>query len=284
MQRIRYRWLILCVLALVATSCSRERRFPLEGQVLAVDAVKGELTVRHSDIKGFMPGMTMPFKVTDKAVLNERKPGDLIRATLVVENSLGRLEDVVRTGEAPLPADALVPSSAEVLIPGALAPDATLLDQDARTRRLSEWKGKAIGVTFVYTRCPLSDFCPLMDKHFAAVQRAVLGDPALAERVHLLSVSFDPDFDTPDVLRAHAKRVGSDPRIWTWLTGTRDAVDPFAKAFGISIMRGDQPKAEIVHNLRTVVLDPSGRVTRVFNGNDWKPEELLEALRAADVR
>lgn len=272
------------MLALAATSCSRERRYPLEGQVLAVDSVKGELTVRHSDIKGFMPGMTMPFKVTDKAVLKERKPGDLIRATLVVEDSLGRLEDVVRTGEAPLPADALVTATADVLVVGAIAPDATLVDQEGQTRRLSEWKGKTIAVTFVYTRCPLSDFCPLMDKHFAAVQRTVLADPALADRVRLLSVSFDPDFDTPDVLRAHAKRVGSDPRIWTWLTGARETVDPLAKAFGIAVMRGDPSKAEIVHNLRTLVLDPNGRVASVLSGNQWKPEELLEALRAADVR
>ena len=284
MRRFRHRWLILCVLALAAASCSRERRYPLEGQVLAVDSVKGELTVRHSDIKGFMPGMTMPFKVTDKAVLKERKPGDLIRATLVVEDSLGRLEDVVRTGEAPLPADALAPATADVLVVGAIAPDATLVDQEGQTRHLSEWKGKTVGVTFVYTRCPLSDFCPLMDKHFAAVQRAVLADPTLADRVRLLSVSFDPDFDTPDVLRAHAKRVGSDPRIWTWLTGTRETVDPFARAFGISVMRGDQSKAEIVHNLRTLVLDPNGRVASVLSGNEWKPEELLEALRAADAR
>ena len=284
MRRIRYPWLFLCLLILAGVGCSRERRYPLEGQVVAVDPVKGELTIRHSDIKGFMPGMTMPFKVADKAVLSERKPGDLVRATLVVEDSLGRLEDVVRTGEAPLPANAEVPPVTDVLTPGMKAPDATLVDQDGKTRRTSEWQGKAVAVTFVYTRCPLPDFCPLMDKHFAAVQRAVLNDRALTDRVRLLSVSFDPDFDTPAVLRAHAKRTGADPRIWTWLTGTREAVDPFAKAFGISIVRGDRPGAEIVHSLRTVVLNAEGRVTAVFNGNDWKPEELLEALRAADAR
>lgn len=268
---------------LAGGGCSRERRYPLEGQVVAVDALKGELTIRHSDIKGFMPGMTMPFKVADKAVLNERKPGDLVRATLVVEDSLGRLEDVVLTGQAPVPADALPPVT-DVLSAGVKAPDATLLDQEGATRRTSEWLGKVVAVTFVYTRCPLPDFCPLMDKHFATVQRAVLNDRALTDRVRLLSVSFDPDFDTPAILRAHAKRAGADPRIWTWLTGTREAVGPFAKAFGISIVRGDQPGAEIVHNLRTVVLNAEGRVTAVFNGNDWKPEELLEALRAADAR
>lgn len=276
---------IVCVLTIVCLSlaCSREKRYELEGQVLAVDPAKGELTVRHKDIKGFMPGMTMPFKVSDKAVLSERKPGELIRATLVVSDSLGWLEDVERTGEAPLPLDAAVPR-ADVLAAGAKAPDATLIDQDGRQRRISEWHGRTVAVTFVYTRCPLPDFCPLMDKNFLAVERAVKIDPAFARRVHLLSVSFDPDFDTPAVLREHAKRVGSDPAVWTWLTGTTEAVDGFARPFGVSIARGDGPQQEIVHNLRTIVIDRDGRVSRIFNGNEWTPEELVAELRAADAR
>ena len=277
---------ILCaVLVLVlSVSCSRERRYELEGQVLAVDPVRGELTVRHKDIKGFMPGMTMPFKVVDQAVLTERKPGDLIRATLVVSDSLGRLDDVVRTGEAPLPPDAEGAAIPKVLDVGATAPDAPLIDQDGRPRRISEWQGKTVAVTFVYTRCPLPDFCPLMDRHFAAVQQAVKADAALAPRVHLLSVSFDPEYDTPAVLREHAKRVGTDPAVWTWLTGSREALDPFTNAFGISLVRSDGAAREIVHNLRTVVLDRQGRVTQVFNGTTWTPEELLAALRTADAR
>lgn len=278
------RTLCAFLVVLLAVGCSRERRYELEGQVLAVDVAKGELTVRHKDIKGFMPGMTMPFKVVDKAALTERKPGDLIRATLVVSNSLGRLDDVVRTGEAPLPADAAEMGAATVLDVGSVAPDAILIDQDGRPRRLSEWHGKTIAVTFVYTRCPLPDFCPLMDKHFAVVQRAIIDDASLAPGVQLVSVSFDPDHDTPPVLRAHARRVGANPSVWTWLTGTRESLDPFTKAFGISLIRNDGPTREIVHNLRTVVLDRQGRVTQVFNGTGWQPDELLTALRSANGR
>lgn len=272
------------LLFLIVSACSREKRYELEGQVLAVDHARGELTVRHEDIKGFMPGMTMPFKVVDKAVLTERKPGDLIRATLVVSDSLGRLDDVVRTGEAPLPPDAADTGRPAILDVGATVPDATLVDQDGRTRRISEWQGKTIAVTFVYTRCPLPDFCPLIDKHFAAVQQAIAGDANAASRMHLLSVSFDPDHDTPEVLRGHAKRVGADPAVWTWLTGTRETLEVLTKTFGISLMGGDGPAGDIVHNLRTVVIDRQGRVAQVFNGNSWQPEELLAALRAADGR
>jgi protein SCO1/2 len=278
------RFLAVLLLVIVAVACSRERRYELEGQVLAVDPAKGELTVRHKDIKGFMPGMTMPFKVIDPAVLTERKPGDLIRATLVVADSLGRLDDVVRVGEAPLPADAAATTTPTVLDVGAQVPDATLLDQDGRPRRISEWQGKTIAVTFVYTRCPMADFCPLIDKHFAAAQGALKNEPALADRAHLVSVSFDPDHDTPQVLRAHATRLGADPAVWTWLTGTPDTVGDFTKAFGISLMRSGGPAGEIVHNLRTVVVNREGRVGHVFNGNSWRPEELVAALRTADGR
>jgi protein SCO1/2 len=123
-----------------------------------------------------------------------------------------------------------------------------------------------------------------VDRHFAAVQRAIAADPALATRIHLLSVSFDPDVDTPDVLRAHAKRVGADPALWSWLTGSRDAIDRLARPFGVTIMRGDTPQQEIVHNLRTAVVGRDGRVVKIFNGSDWKAEELLAELRAADAR
>lgn len=277
------RFLLVLIVLLVAGGCSRERRYQLEGQVLAVDRDKGELTVRHEDIKGFMPGMTMPFKVSDPTALAERKPGDLIRATLVVSDSTGHLEDVIRTGEAPLPAD--VPAArSSILEPGATAPDVELVDQEGRTRSLADWRGRPVAVTFVYTRCPLPDFCPLIDRHFLAVQQALSTDQQLAGRVHLLSVSFDPEYDRPEVLRAHAERLGADPAIWTWLTGDREAIDRFAGAFGVSILRDDRPMPEIIHNLRTVVLDAEGRVTKILSGNNWKPEELVEALRAADGR
>lgn len=274
----------VAALLLCFSGCARERRFPIEGQVLAVDTARQEITLRHGDIRGFMPGMTMPFKVADPSAMAARKPGELIRATLVVSDNSGRLENIATTGEAPLPQDAPTGNRVAMLEPGEHAPDATLVDQDGRTRRLSEWRGTTLAVTFVYTRCPLPDFCPLMDRNFVAVQRALKSDAAMAERIHLISVSFDPDFDTPAVLREHARQTGADPRVWTWLTGERDAVSAFALAFGVSTIRNGTPGAEIVHNLRTAVIDRGGTISAILTGNDWKPETLLAALRAADAR
>lgn len=274
--------LVLLFVALLSTACSRPRQYPIRGQVLAVDPSRQEMTVKHEDIAGFMPAMTMPFKVRDARVLDERRPGDLISATLVVEESQGYLEHVVKTGEAPLPPDAPAPLASRMLEPGAEVPDAEFIDQESRRRRLSEWHGTTLAVTFVYTRCPVPDFCPLMDRHFKSVQTQIQKDPALRERVQLVSVSFDPDYDTADVLRAHAERIGADPSVWSYVTGEREAIDRFAAGFGVSVIRDDRPMQEIVHNLRTAVIGPDGRLRTVLNGNDWTPDQLLTAIREAD--
>jgi protein SCO1/2 len=129
----------------------------------------------------------------------------------------------------------------------------------------------------------LPDFCPLMDRNFKAAQD-LLQSESLASRVHLLSVSFDPDYDTPQVMAAHATRAGAEPEIWSYLTGERKAVDLLAGAFGVSVIREDQPLQEIMHNLRTAVIDADGRLLTVLNGRDWTPEQLVSALRAADAK
>jgi protein SCO1/2 len=261
--------------------CSRAKEYPLVGQVLAVDPGQQVITVKHQDVVGFMPGMTMPFKVKSAQELEGRKPGDLISATLVVEDSVGFLADIKKTGESPLPAGEPPPRLA-MIEPGTLVPDTELIDQAGRTRRMSEFRGKTIAVTFVYTRCPLPDFCPRMDRNFKAAQEVLRSDPTLASRAHLLSVSFDPDYDTPQIMAAHAKRIGADPATWSYLTGERKAVDLLAGAFGVSVMREDQPMQEIMHNLRTAVIDADGKLVTILNGRDWTPEELVSALRAAD--
>lgn len=268
----------------LAIGCGSEREYPLKGQVLAADATRRELTVKHEDVPGFMPGMTMPFKVLDDKVFERVAPGDLITATLVVSDTTGLLQDVVKTGTAPLPPEATAGLRPRIIDPGTPVPDLSATDQDGRQRTLSEWRGKVVAVTFIYTRCPLPDFCPRMDRHFAATQALIKGEQGLAERVHLLSVSFDPEYDTPAILRAHAARVGADPSVWSFVTGSKEAVDPFAAVLGVAIMRDDKPMQEILHNLRTAVIGKDGKLARVFNGNEWTPDELMSAIREADAQ
>jgi protein SCO1 len=267
----------------LVAACNRGHQYELRGQVLAVDPVRGELTIKHEDIKGFMPGMTMPFKVSQPSVMTGVVAGDLVRATLLVEDSRGVLTAVTRTGTAPL-TEAPPRPYVEPLTPGAEVPDVPLVDDTGTSRHLADWRGRVIAVTFIYTRCPLPDFCPLMDRHFASTQELVSADDALRGRVQLLSVSFDPSYDTPPVLATHAKKVGADPGTWTFLTGDEADIESFAARFGVSVMREGSDPGNVVHNLRTAVIDSNGRLVKILNGMQWAPSELVTELRSAIAR
>jgi protein SCO1/2 len=253
--------------AALAAACARPaaREYELRGVVVSVDRGRQEITIKHEDIPRFMPGMTMPF---------------LVRATLVVEDADAHLRTLERTGSGPVPAEA-AERAMDVLDIGEEPPDARFVDQDGRERRLADWRGQAVVVTFIYTRCPLPNFCPAIDRQFAAVQEMLRQDRDLNGRVRLLSVSFDPAHDRPDVLRRHADAVGADPRVWSFLTGDAEEVRRFASRFGVSVLREGATPGEIIHNLRTSVLDPAGRLVAAHGGSDWQPADLVAALRKA---
>jgi protein SCO1/2 len=134
-------------------------------------------------------------------------------------------------------------------------------------------------MTFIYTRCPLPTFCPLMDRHFATLQKALKADPAM-NGVHLVTVSFDPATDTPAVLKQHAKSLDADLTRWTFLTGDRDEVDQFAARFGVSVGRALNDARDITHNLRTAIIDANGTLVKVYTGNDWSPDQVLADLKS----
>jgi protein SCO1 len=272
---------VLAVLVVIAAACSRgpaPRQYELTGQILSVSPDGRELVVRHDDVKGFMPAMTMPFRLKDAAVARGRLPGELIRATLMVTDEESWLSRVERTGWAPLPEDADSTRPAiELVRPGEPVPDETLVDQDGQAFRVSSLRGSAVLVTFIYTRCPLPEFCPRMDAYFFAVQKA-LADGRLPGPVRLLSVSFDPDFDTPAALKAHAARVGADPRVWTFATAPRERVEAWGARLGLSVIRDPKDPGDITHNLRTAVVDGQGCLVTILEGNRWTVGEALAAL------
>jgi protein SCO1/2 len=267
-----------------AAACSwpsAHREYTLQGQVLSVAADHKEANIKHEDIKGLMPGMTMPYKVRDARQLADLKPGDLITSTLVVASDDAYLTEVKRVGEAPLerrPGDTPPASSGfELLKPGEAVPAAAFIDQDGKPRDFASFKESIVVLTFIYTRCPMPTFCPLMDRHFAAIQRKLKTDPSL-KHVHLVSVSFDPITDTAPVLKSHATALGADPTYWTFLTGDRDVIDQFAMRFGVSVTRDMNDQLNITHNLRTAIIDASGAFVKAYTGNEWTPEEVLADL------
>jgi protein SCO1/2 len=280
------RWFGAIGLAALVMGCTgaaqpAAARYPLAGRLIAVQLDTGQVLVVHQAIPGYMDAMTMPFRVADRTTILDRRPGDLITATLVVGSEASHLEDLVMTGRAAL-GDAAparpVAQGLHILAPGDVAPDTPLTTHRGATVALPEWRGSAVAVTFVYTRCPLPDFCPLLDRRFAAIQDAAAVDPGLRGRVRLLSVSFDPDADTPAVLAAHATRVGARAD-WHFATAARDAVDRLAARFGVNVIR--EADRTITHNLRTAVIAPDGRVTTLRSGNDWSADEVLADLRLA---
>jgi protein SCO1/2 len=282
-------WISLPLIAAIALSAcgptaEPEKRYPLRGQILSIASPVGgkrEVSVKHEDIPGFMPAMTMAYFVRVPALLDGLSPGDLFTATLVLEGGDMYLEEVKKTGRQPLPPDAKPVRAMDVMAPGDEVPDDPLQDQTGETRRLSDWRGRALAVTFVYTRCPVPDFCPLMDRRFADVQRAIAADPGLRDRAHLVSVSFDPARDTVDTIRAHAVARGADPRTWSYLTGSQAAVDRFTSRFGVSTINEADGAQTITHNLRTAVVGPDGRLIKIYSGSEWTVEGLLADLRHA---
>lgn len=274
---------VLVAAVLLAGGCGRgpTDHYLLRGQVLAVDPARMDITIKHGDIEGFMPAMTMAFRVKDARLLEGRRPGDLVTATLVVSESPPYLSALAATGHAPLTEPAPVPRTMSVLEPGARVPEVPLVDESGAARSLGEWRGRALAVTFTYSRCPLPDFCPRMDRQFAAAQRVVLSESGLRDRVALLSISFDPQFDTPQVLAAHAREAGADPRVWRFLTGERAAVERLAEGFGVSIFREGAAPGDITHNIRTAVVKPDGTLSTILHDTDWSSATLLQALRAA---
>jgi len=273
-------FLLVTVLSCLPACRPRAREVTLEGQVLAVDATRREITIKHGDIQGFMPGMTMPFKVREAKLIEGKQAGDLVRATLVVDDTEAYLASIDTTGHAAL-TEPPPPPRIDLLTPGDAVPDTALVDERGQSHRLADWRGQALAVTFIYTRCPLPTFCPVMDRRFAEVQQIISRDDALRGKVRLLSVSFDPAFDTPAVLATHATKAGADPAVWSFATGEVTVVEQFAARFGVSVMRDPATPTEVVHNLRTAVLNREGRVVSILNGNEWQAAELVTALRTA---
>lgn len=274
----------LFALLLMTAACSREahpaREFQLTGQILAVEPETQELLVKHDDIKGFMPAMTMPYKVEDASLLSSTQPGDLISATLVVADTSAYLKGITRTGHADVQVPETQPeiSVFDMVKTGDPVPDAPLVDEDGKPRPISSYRGKRLILTFIYTQCPDAEFCPLMSQNFAALQRQIAATPALSD-VQLLSVSFDPGHDTPSVLKAYAGTQEADPKIWHFATAPLDDVKAFAAKFGLTVTSNGSPI--LIHNLATAVIDAEGRLVSLHSTNQWKPADFVAQLTKA---
>jgi protein SCO1/2 len=268
------------VLALGA-ACGRsgERRYPLMGVVQELQPETGKVVVSHGDIPGFMPAMIMPFAVAGGG--GGLQPGDLIEADLVVSDTDSRLERVV-VKQHGLAVAAPQHAGPPVRI-GAPLPDFVLTNQDGNRISMQQYHGRALVVTFIYTRCPIPEFCPHLMRAFSQLEAAIAKDALLLKNTHLLTVSFDPEHDTPEVLRRYAEPFVRAPGAnrfahWELATGTKQQVKEVAEFFGLSYWGEGK---DVAHSLRTGIVGPDGTLRKVYEDNDWTTDDALAALRAA---
>ena len=257
--------------------------YKLRGKVVSSDPSKGEVILDHETIPGFMEAMTMPYKLKDSSIASELHPGDVLTADVLVSQSDDAevlLDHIVVVAQAK--PDYKPAVLYHVPAQGDAVPDFTLRNQDGRMIRLSQFRGKSLLVTFIYTRCPLPNFCPLVTHNFAVIEKQLAASPRLHGKTHLLCVSFDPEHDTPERLRAYgAGYIGSDAKNafadWDFAVPEKPVLLEMAKFFDLGIT--NEPDQTITHTLSTTLIGTDGKVIRFYPGNDWTPEQVLDDVK-----
>lgn len=261
------------------------RSFVARGVIRELPAGGETVVVRHEEIPGFMPKMTMEFNVRDTNELAGLLAGDAITFRIKANEKESWIEAVQREGTnklaSPVPSD---PSSSSLLHtaqlkPGDVLPDAELLAEDGRTIKLSDFEGRALAFTFLFTRCPLPDFCPRMNQHFNRARELLIQGLGGPTNWQFLSISFDPEFDRPGVLTRYAYSYrGQSTDRWLFAAAPTNVMASMVSQLDF---RFANEGGSFIHNLRTVVIDPQRRIYRQFDGNKWKAEELAQALAEA---
>ncbi len=279
--------------ALLATGCRQApapaadagpiKHYALAGKVIGTNAASGEVEVDAAAIPGFMEAMVMPYQLANPADLRNLHRGDRIAGTLNVGGAGTTLSAVNVTDRTEEIKELEPQSIAKPLVAGEAVPDFALTDQNGRTIHLADYRGKTLLITFIYTNCPLADFCPRMSRNFADADKQLAADPGLYAGTHLLSVSFDPKRDTPAALRSYGGAYTgryTDERFdhWTFAVPKPADLDKVLEFFDVGAV--PRPGGTLEHTLSTLVVGPDGKVAKWFPGNQWSAADLLAEVRA----
>ena len=253
--------------------------YQLRGVVVSSDAAKGVVTVDSEAIPGLMGAMIMPYKLAQPGVAGELHPGDHISARLRVSESGSTIDQIDVTAQAK--PDYKPSKSYNVPAPGQTVPDFKFLNQSGKTIDVDQFRGKVLLVTFIYTRCPLPDYCIRMSRNFATIQKQLAADPQLSSKTHLLSISFDPAYDTPKVLHSYGSTYAGNAAFSHWdfaapSPAELEAVDQF---FDVGVSSGSNNT--LTHSLSTVVIAPDGKIFRWYPSNDWTPSAVIDDVKQA---
>jgi len=262
------------------------KRHELRGRVVSVDKDKKTASIDHEEIPGYMDAMTMPFPIKEDHVWDELKPGVEIQAELVEDNTATPpywLEKIAITATDPGAPTPEVKAPEQI---GKQVPDVSLTNQNGEKIKFSDLKGKATAVTFIYRQCPLPEFCIKMSRNFSDAARRLIDDPEMKENVRLLSISFDPEHDTPEKLKQYGiGYLGNDAdegfKVWQLAVGPDKDVRKIADFFGLKYTKTDNEQSRFDHTLVTAVISPDGKVAKILAGSRWTVDELINDLKAA---
>ncbi len=286
MDQVRLLILISGVV-LFAAACGNSskqagQRYHLEGKVVSIDLQKQEIEVDHKEIPGLMGAMTMSYPVKTPFMLNQVSAGDQITADVVVNGGQYWLENVTVAKKAdpnaaPPPA---APPQVHDPHPGDDVPNFVLLNQDGKQIHLADFRGESVLLTFIYTRCPLADFCPAISTRFSVIEEALQKNKQALGKTHLLSISFDPQHDTPKVLRDYGSGFlqgagEKDFRHWEFAVAPEENLKDVTAFFGLAYMP-DQD--QFVHSMSTVIISPSGKIYKWYGGKDWQTSDVMKDL------
>jgi protein SCO1/2 len=270
-----------------APSAGEIEKFPIRGKIVSVDSAHGSVELDHEAVPGFMDAMVMTYKLKDPSVVSELHPGDRITATLLARKTPdgytdAMLDQIVITAQAR--PDYKPPVSYHVPSAGDTVPDFKLINQNGRRIHLGQFKGRVLLLTFIYTRCPLADYCPRMSHNFAEIDKALWADPKLYAKTHLLSISFDPKNDTPAVLRSYGEAyTGQYTRDrfehWDFSAPPLGEIAALTEFFDVGVTPGDS--GTLTHSLSTVLIGKDGRVRSWYPTNEWQPADILSAMKSA---
>ena len=256
--------------------------YQLKGVVVSSDAAKGVVTIDTEAIPGFMGAMIMPYKLAQPGVASELHPGDRVTARLRVSDTASVLDQIDVIAQAR--PDYKPEKVYNVPAAGQNVPDFKFVNQSGKTISLDQFHGKVLLVTFIYTRCPLPDYCIRMSRNFADVEHQLTADPALYGKTHLLSVSFDPAYDTPTVLRSYGTSyIGKDAgRVfshWDFAAPPAAELDAVDQFFDVGVSPGSGNT--LTHSLSTAVISPSGKIFRWYPSNEWTPAGVVDDIKEA---
>lgn len=299
---------LTALLALAALSCRQEGSSPastnatphavagtnpqiyqVKGLIKELLPEKKKVKIAHEDIPGYMEAMTMMLDVRDAKELDGLQPGDSVTFRMLVTEDDGWIDQLKKVDgpRTPLPPE---PSSfrrvrdVEPLAVGDKMADYTFTNTLGRAVRISDFKGKALAFTFIFTRCPFPTFCPRLSSNFETAQQQLKTINGAPTNWHMLSITIDPDYDTPERLKEYSTRYHADPQHWDYLTAPLIDITAIGEQFGLQFWRAN-PAEPINHNVRSVVVDANGIIQWITPDNDFKPGVLAEQMvKAARVK